>query len=149
MKAECVAASVLLTIVFVAAAHADCKKGEVLRTNTRGQPQCIKQGRTFNECVQDPNLRASNTNCSSIVRASSPWQIGVHSLVSYWPVADFGDERGNDRFQGRSGPGPNGSVKSPFDRFCCRTVLRSRANSDSVEVKWPSTESFDDGAVQG
>jgi hypothetical protein len=71
MKAECVAASVLLTIVFVAAAHADCKKGEVLRTNTRGQPQCIKQGRTFNECVQDPNLRASNTNCSSIVRASN------------------------------------------------------------------------------
>ncbi len=51
MKAECVAASVLLTIVFVAPAHAACKQGEVLRTNTRGQPQCVKQGRTFNECV--------------------------------------------------------------------------------------------------
>jgi hypothetical protein len=35
--------------------------------------------------------------------------------VHTWPVADLGDERGNDRFQDYSGPDPDGSAKSPFD----------------------------------
>jgi hypothetical protein len=43
----------------------------------------------------------------------------------------------------------SGPFMSVVGRFCCRTILRSRANRDSVEVKRPSTESFDDGAVQG
>ena len=33
-------------------------------------------------------------------------------------------------------------------RFCCRTGLRGRANRDSVDLKRPSTERFDDGAAQ-
>jgi len=34
-------------------------------------------------------------------------------------------------------------------RFCCRTSLRGDANRDSVYLRRPSAERFDDGAAQG
>jgi hypothetical protein len=33
--------------------------------------------------------------------------------------------------------------------FCCRTSLRGDANRDSVDLRRPSAERFDDGAAQG
>jgi hypothetical protein len=43
--------AVAMVAALVAPAHAACKKGEVLRTNTQGQPQCVNGKRTFPDCV--------------------------------------------------------------------------------------------------
>lgn len=42
---------VLLTIALPAPAQAACKSGEVLRTNTQGQQQCVNGRATFQDCV--------------------------------------------------------------------------------------------------
>jgi hypothetical protein len=42
-----------IAAAFVAPAHAACKKGEDLRTNTQGQPQCVNAARTFQDCVRN------------------------------------------------------------------------------------------------
>src|ERR1700742_81101 len=44
---------------------------------------------------------------------------------------------------------PSVLLLSAFDRFCCRTSLRGDANRDSVYLRGPSAERFDDGAAQG
>jgi hypothetical protein len=51
MKATVLSASVFLAIAFAAPAQAACKRGEVLRTNTQGQPQCVNGKPTFQDCV--------------------------------------------------------------------------------------------------
>jgi hypothetical protein len=45
------ATAVMLVTVFLTPADAACKQGEVLRTNTRGQPQCVDGIPTFAHCV--------------------------------------------------------------------------------------------------
>jgi hypothetical protein len=44
-------AFVLLTIPFSTPANAACKQGQVMRTNTQGQQQCVNGKATFQDCV--------------------------------------------------------------------------------------------------
>jgi hypothetical protein len=50
LKSFAVAAAVVSA--FAAPAFAECVKGEVLRTNTQGKPQCVDGIRTFDHCVR-------------------------------------------------------------------------------------------------
>jgi hypothetical protein len=51
LKIIIVASVTAAPFLFSASAHAACKNGEVLRTNTQGQPQCVNGKRTFQDCV--------------------------------------------------------------------------------------------------
>ena len=42
----------LMSLVAFAADAAECKKGEVLRMNTKGQMQCVNGKPTFADCVR-------------------------------------------------------------------------------------------------
>lgn len=48
-KSLIIAAALLSTSV---QCFANCKKGEVLRTNTQGKPQCVDGVPTFDHCVR-------------------------------------------------------------------------------------------------